>query len=71
MKLNNIIKYSYVSYFVRKIVFYSFFIVILMKLKMFFRFNFVNYFTFLRRFFISFNINNKYLFFIINVFVFL
>ena len=65
------IKYLYISHFVRKVVFYSFFIKILMKLNASFKFNFVNHFAFLKRFFISFNKNNEYLFFIVNVFVFL
>ena len=65
------IKYSYISYFVRKAVFYSFFIKIRMRLNAFFKFNFVNHFVFLSRFLISFNKNNEYLFFIVSAFVFL
>ena len=71
MNLNNIIKYLYVSYFMRNIVFHSSSFLILMKLKIFFKFNLINHFAFRRRFFISFNKNNKYLSFYINAFVFL
>ena len=71
MNLNDIIKYLYVLYFVRKAIFHSFFIRILIKSNAFFKFNFVNHFTFLSRFLISFNKNNEYLSFIISAFVFL
>ena len=71
MSSNDIIKYLYVSYFVRKVVFHSSFIKILIKLNAFFKFNFVNHFAFQSRFFISFNKNNEYLSFIVNAFVFL
>ena len=46
MNSNDMIKYSYVLYFVRKVVFHSFFIKILMRLNTFFKFNFVNHFAF-------------------------
>ena len=71
MNSNNIIRYSYISYFVRKIVFHSFFIKIFIKLNIFFKFNFVNYFAFLNRFLILFNKDNEYLSFIVNAFIFL
>ena len=59
MNLNNIIKYLYVSYFVRNVVFYLFFILILMRLKVFLKFNLINYLTYRNQFLISFNKNNK------------
>ena len=68
---NDIIRYSYILYFVRKVVFHSFFIKILMRLNASFKLNFINHFVFRNRFFISFNKGNEYLFFIINVFIFL
>ena len=68
---NNIIKYSYISYFVRNVIFYLSLFLILIKLKPFFKFNFINYLAFRRRFFISFNKSNKYLFFYVNAFIFL
>ena len=71
MNLNDIIKYSYISYFVRNVVFHLFSFLILMRLKAFLKFNLINYFALRRRFLISFNKNNEYLFFNINVFVFL
>ena len=68
---NDIIKYSYISYFVRNVVFHSSSSFILMRLKAFFKFNFVNHLIFRRRFLISFNKDKRYLSFYVNKFVFL
>ena len=65
------IRYSYIPYFVRKVIFHSFLIKIFMRLNASFKFNFINHFAFLSRFFISFNKDNEYLSFIVSAFVFL
>ena len=71
INLNYIIKYLYVSYLMRKIIFHLFFILVLIKLTTFFKFKFINYRVFLKRFLILFNKNNEYLFFNINAFILL
>ena len=71
MSLNNIIRYSYILYFVRNAIFHSSLSLILMRLNASLRSSFVNYLAFWSRFFISFSRGSGYLSFCVRIFVLL
>ena len=71
MNLNDIIRYLYISYFIRNVIIYSLSFLILIKLNISLRFSLINYLARRSRFFISFNKDSKYLFFLIKRFILL